>query len=361
MEKDKIEEKKIERLERWSRGEELGPVEAEIFPTNKCNLNCKYCSVPEDESESLTPEVLRKTVAKLLEMGVKEFSFSGGEPFLMKNDLLKVMEKIKQKKSYGRIITNGTVWNQTTAKKLVEIGWDEIQISIDGPDADTNDFTRGRGTFKKIKTLVEEFEKYKNKSRKGKPLLTANMVLHNKNWDKIIEMVEFVKETPFQNLQIQALFHDTQYSKKLKMGETEQQKFEDKISSALEALNGSSITTNLGEFKKPEFIEESDDISHLLNKSTQGKEDKFLKIPCYQPWYRMAIKEDGKTGPCSILAEKSDINIYNKNLKEIWRNEYKKIRKGMLEDEMAKECEKCCSENIFKNEDLRNELRRRIN
>lgn len=47
MKKEEIQKEKVNRVYKWLKGEEQDPVEVEIYPTYRCNLNCKYCSVPQ--------------------------------------------------------------------------------------------------------------------------------------------------------------------------------------------------------------------------------------------------------------------------------------------------------------------------
>lgn len=359
MNKNKIQEEKVERIYSWSQGEKEGPVEAEIFPTSGCNLRCVYCSVPEDNPTNLSKDRLRKTVDTLLSIGVKEFSFSGGEPFIRPDTMLEIMRMVKKGGARGCVISNGTLFTENIVEEIVDVGWDEVQISLDAPDAPTNDSTRGYGVFKKIVRSLEKFKECKRSAGSEKPQITVNMVLSETNWDKIVELIEFMNEMDCDSLLIQALFEDTPQCKNLKMKKSEQERFKELVKRADKLSKKYGISTNLEGFLDEEYIENSGDVTQLLEHSVDD-EGGFLNIPCYQPWYRIAIKEDGSVGPCGILADNGNLNINDNSIRDIWNNLYDKLREGMLKGNLSESCEKCCTENIFHNEFIRNELRERL-
>src|SRR5205809_5147246 len=76
-----------------------------------CNLTCTHCFVscgPGDDHHALMPrDEVRARVAEALPLGVKEFYFTGGEPFLHP-DLLDILEDTL---AYGpcTVLTNGTL------------------------------------------------------------------------------------------------------------------------------------------------------------------------------------------------------------------------------------------------------------
>lgn len=293
-------------------------------------------------------------------MDVEEFSFSGGEPLLNKKTLLKVMERIKRENIRGRVTTNGALFKSEDVKRIVEIGWDEVIISLDGPDAKINDYTRGQGTFRKIIKALELFDKHRSELGNEKPIITINMVLNTKNWNKLIEMVELMNSFSCDTLHLQALYSNTPACENLRMMEDEQNKFQPILEKARELSEKYGITSNLEKFKEKKYVEKASDIPGLLNLSIEDEMSKFLKIPCYQPWYRLTIREDGSVGPCAIIAEKGDINLEGRKIKDVWFGPLEKLRKGMLEGDLSEECEKCCSENIFHNEFIREELKEKL-
>lgn len=122
----------------------------------KCNLACDFClegSSPSDK-RLLTPkfEEAKPFIDEALTMGVEQFSFTGGEPFLAK-DIVKILDYASQFKPC-LVLTNGTeplikrmdALLELQAKRQYPVSF---RISIDSPDEHVHDTGRGEGNFAK--------------------------------------------------------------------------------------------------------------------------------------------------------------------------------------------------------------------
>ena len=119
-----------------------------------CNLTCHHCFIscsPQNDSfEFLTFEQVETALLESVEHGVREYYFTGGEPFLNK-ELVRMLKRTLQ---FGpaTVLTNGTVLKQAWLQELREAeessGFSlEFRVSIDGPTPEINDPVRGDGTF----------------------------------------------------------------------------------------------------------------------------------------------------------------------------------------------------------------------
>lgn len=131
-----------------------------------CNIACKHCfnnSSPANHTfEFITLEQCKPYIDEAVKLGVKEFYFTGGEPFANK-ELLQILELVLQ---FGpaTVLTNGMLIREDTAVKLKKISSGsiytlEFRISLDGYTEEMNDNIRGKDVFKKamngIKLLYE--------------------------------------------------------------------------------------------------------------------------------------------------------------------------------------------------------------
>jgi molybdenum cofactor biosynthesis enzyme MoaA len=119
-----------------------------------CNLECHHCFIscsPHNRSFGfLDLDSVRRRLEESVPLGVKEYYFTGGEPFLNR-DMVAILEWTLQ---YGpaTVLTNGTVFQDDW---LVRLGRAEaascysleFRVSIDGYTAEQNDGIRGPGTF----------------------------------------------------------------------------------------------------------------------------------------------------------------------------------------------------------------------
>lgn len=155
--------------------------------TNRCNLKCLHCYQERylgkglrcyrDEerfnNKELNFKELKSMISRLSELGVFSITISGGEPFIRKDilDFLSLVEKNKIR--IGTIITNGTLLTARIVNFLKKLKSNPyIIISLDGLE-ETNDYMRGKGSFRLITHSAELISKNNLK-------LLVNTVVHKK-------------------------------------------------------------------------------------------------------------------------------------------------------------------------------------
>lgn len=122
----------------------------------RCNLTCHHCFIschPQNDNFGyLTFADVKKQLIDSVKLGVKEYYFTGGEPFLNREMVPILIETLK----YGpaTVLTNGTVLKDEWLTALRDAESTslyalEFRVSIDGFSADMNDPIRGEGTFEK--------------------------------------------------------------------------------------------------------------------------------------------------------------------------------------------------------------------
>ena len=122
-----------------------------------CNLRCNHCFIscsPENDTVSMmTFEQFLPYLDEAVQIGVKEFYFTGGEPFA-NPDLLKILAATLQV-GPATVLTNATLFSPLVVKELASMRDGsifslELRVSMDGFSPETNDPIRGPGTFKRI-------------------------------------------------------------------------------------------------------------------------------------------------------------------------------------------------------------------
>ncbi|HXM26567.1 MAG TPA: radical SAM protein [Chthoniobacterales bacterium] len=122
-----------------------------------CNLRCNHCFIscsPENHTLGMmTLEQFLPHLQDAVRLGVKEFYFTGGEPFA-NPDLLKILEATLQV-GPATVLTNATLFSRQVVTQLISmrdasIYSLELRVSMDGFSPETNDPLRGPGTFKRI-------------------------------------------------------------------------------------------------------------------------------------------------------------------------------------------------------------------
>lgn len=118
-----------------------------------CNLSCDFClegSGPGDKRLELVKfDDVKPFIDESLTLGVEQFSFTGGEPFLAKQ-LIEILAYAAQFKPC-LVLTNGTDALQSRIKQvagLVDTKFPiSFRISIDSSDEEIHDKGRGKGNF----------------------------------------------------------------------------------------------------------------------------------------------------------------------------------------------------------------------
>lgn len=119
-----------------------------------CNLACTHCFVscgPGDRRhEILSREEVKARVDEALPLGVKEFYFTGGEPFLH----AELTAILSDTLAHGpcTVLTNGTLFTDHRVAELARLSEVsryslEIRVSLDSDRAAEHDRVRGPGSF----------------------------------------------------------------------------------------------------------------------------------------------------------------------------------------------------------------------
>ncbi|MFA5527440.1 MAG: radical SAM protein [Peptostreptococcales bacterium] len=129
-----------------------------IDPTAACNLKCTGCWAAEySKSDSLTYDVIDRVIQEGKEIGMYMYIFSGGEPLVRREDILKLCEKHND--CMFLAFTNGTFIDDKFAQECQRVGNITFAISVEGFEAET-DFRRGKGTYKKVMIAMDNLKKY---------------------------------------------------------------------------------------------------------------------------------------------------------------------------------------------------------
>jgi sulfatase maturation enzyme AslB (radical SAM superfamily) len=143
-----------------------------------CNLACRHCfnsSGPRAPwLKSLDPGIVRRYIAEAESLGVREFYFTGGEPFLHPEILPLIADALKVAPT--TVLTNGTLIDDALADDLARAAAAapyslEVRVSLDAATARENDAIRGRGSFAKALAAVRRLA-----ARDLYPIVTATEI-----------------------------------------------------------------------------------------------------------------------------------------------------------------------------------------
>jgi uncharacterized protein len=174
----------------------LTPSAVYFNPTERCNLNCTYCYLPEPmrrDGTQMSPnevwgalEILQEHFIATLPEGARpQVVFHGSEPLLAQEAIFQAIRGFGQIFRFG-IQTNATLIDEETIKFLRdnEVG---IGISLDGHTAEVGNSARrtwgGKGVFAQVEKNLESLADYEGFS------LICTVTSQNVSY--LVEMVEY--------------------------------------------------------------------------------------------------------------------------------------------------------------------------
>ena len=116
--------------------------------TYACNLECVHClsSSGRRDPRELTTDEAKAVLDELQALQVFYINIGGGEP-MIRRDFFELLEYSIGLGIGVKFSTNGAFIDAAKAKRLAEMDYLDIQISLDGTDALTNDAVRGDGSY----------------------------------------------------------------------------------------------------------------------------------------------------------------------------------------------------------------------
>jgi len=354
---DFLEFEKRRRIIHWLTGKRALPYKLIFYPTALCNSKCVFCPTPstiEKGGVNIKNELKEKEVFKIVEEGVKLkikewWITGGGEPFLS-NKTLPMIEEIKKldKTAYIMITTNGTLFTKEIIERLVEIGADRINFSLDGPTERIHDMLRNIKAFKKVIKAIKTLKKEKEKRKTDKPKIYINAILHSYNYDKLIQFVKVAKKIGCSGL----ILNELRVHPETKM-EVERIKLyldERKIKVAAQNyIKAKRLAQKLGIFfesNDKRIVEENSEIK--LNEVTNtnnltNEKERISKCYCFEPFLGMLIDSYGYVSPCCPLGGRfKELNIKNTSLEKIWFSKFfMELRESFAKGKSIEMCSLC--------------------
>jgi MoaA/NifB/PqqE/SkfB family radical SAM enzyme len=171
------------------------PFRGNIEITSHCNLRCPMCT--QGVLSELTYLHLNVDRLKPIEPALRaleHLSLVGlGETFVHPDH----REFIRRTKVHGvtlRVISNGILLDEDTARFLVETGLDELWISLDAVRPDTYRHIRGVDQFDRIVANIRRLNAIKAERGSAVPDLNMNFVARRSNIEQLPDFVRLAKD-----------------------------------------------------------------------------------------------------------------------------------------------------------------------
>lgn len=362
-----------ENLYRWEEDSFAPPAQISITPTNLCNLKCQSCwqrdkanhSNSHNKPMEIPEEKLYSIIREASELGVRCVELTGGgEPLVRKTATIQLIREIKNKSMIGWMTSNGTLFSLDIIKLMIELEWDKLTLSLDGPDSKTNDFLRPpAGTFEKVINVLDLFNEYKKLINKDTPEITFNVVVSKYNIDRLAEIIRLASQYRVRGVTFEPIKDLSSECKKLLVDfEKEYGRIMKELKKAQVVSSKNNIFTNIdGLILSPELIKYSGKfLNGIPAKNFNGGESKLLGVPCIEPWFHIYLEADGNVRPCCVSPGFNE-NIYSRSLRDIWFGEkFSSFRDAIISKNYPSFCNQCNANLICFSKEIQKLLKNKL-
>lgn len=303
-----------------------------IDVTNKCNLKCIMCRVHSNNETrvDMTVELYKKIAISTFPY-VKELWLSCAyEAFIVNN----VMEMFGFLKDSGipvsRLVTNGTLLNETNISGLINIGLGYIYISMEGAQKITYEKFRRGADFGATLSKIELLNSLKERFSSSSPEVCFMVTLMRSNIEELPQLVMLASRLRVREIAVKAVDVHAAGILDESLDNYKDQTIQC-ITEAKKLADESNIVLSL-----------TPELQDLLNmkEDLPQKENRIKRCNEVQPV--MYIFSDGKIKPCPLWRGSSFGDFNSQDFWQIWDStEFKKWRFDTASGNFREECVQC--------------------
>ncbi|WP_326952329.1 radical SAM protein [Amycolatopsis sp. NBC_01286] len=167
----------------------------QILLTERCNLRCRHCAVPAEDSPADHEVDIADWLAfvdVLAAGGLRSLVLSGGEALLRPEAVDVAIRALERGVEQTTLVTNGLIFRGAIPAKIADAqrrfpGFG-VHVSLDGCTAATHDWMRGRGTFRRTLRSLDRLREA------GGRTTGVHTVFHRGNVHEFDECAALAKE-----------------------------------------------------------------------------------------------------------------------------------------------------------------------
>jgi radical SAM protein with 4Fe4S-binding SPASM domain len=296
--------------------------------TKTCNLACIHCytdSYNKKYNEELTADEAKKVITDLARFKIPSLLFSGGEP-LMRKDIFELAQFAKENGIRPVLSTNGTLIDSAVAKKIKEVGFIYVGISLDGI-GEINDHFRGKiGAFN---NAIEGFRKLVNLDQR----VGLRLTLTKHNAGELDKIFDFIEKEKINRACFYHLVYSGRGKKSFDLTAEEIRSYVDTILKRTKEFTEKGLSIDIltvdnhvdGVYLYSKLLKEdprrAEDVYKLLKWNGGGLYSSGVGIGC--------IDNVGNVHPDQFWQHYTFGNVRTRKFSEIWLDENDKLMKGL--------------------------------
>jgi MoaA/NifB/PqqE/SkfB family radical SAM enzyme len=336
-----------------------GPYHVEIYPADRCNIDCFFCSTATIRgTDELPLPRFEELLGELVKAGTRAIRFAGGGEPLFHRRIKEILRAVASSGIRIENVTTNAVLLEGEVASLLMATCDEVTVSLNTGDAESyarmmrtpaRNFDR---VLKNVRALVE--------AKRGvgrRPSINLQFLIWRENYRDIPKMYELARDLDVDTILFSGLAYlspeqrmsDDDIAAMLRLYEdvirldefrriTNIGSFERDIHAGIEEMvkRLAAERARTGPFRRALNLLTRNDYSlaeklrHHLRMKREQKADRALEgfdEACVIGWYSMVVRSDGTVAPCCILQGKPLGNIFQQSIDEIWHGEpYQRFR-----------------------------------
>ncbi len=317
--------------------------------TLRCNLQCSMCTTCYDAPELSLAEI-KDIIDQTAAWGVEVFNPLGGEPF-MRGDVEEILGYAVRRGFYVTVTTNGTLITKKRAQAIAAIPSDRLHFnfSLDGREA-AHDAIRSEGMWRRA---IEGFERIREADAaagNARRKMLTNTILHARNLDDFVEVLEEQAALGFDGVQILNLFRQGEDvppgAAKLWFADVHMERLE---ALSVELAQRAQSQGPVG-YRIQNLPDQIRRIPAYYRDSLSA-----LEAPCWAGWKELYINADGQAIMCDgnlDFVKGGFGSIRSQTLQDLWSSPALRERRSVV-----KQCSTPCVQSCYLREDSDSALR----
>jgi MoaA/NifB/PqqE/SkfB family radical SAM enzyme len=319
------------------------PVCLYLETTNRCNLLCTTCPRTYEELEppaDMSWELFASIVDQVPNLQ-RAVLHGVGEPMLVKN-LAKMVRYLKDRGTYVLFNTNGTVLNDKNGRALIDVGLDELRVSLDAANAKSYLAVRGKDYFRRILRNVRAFRDLQEREGKDRPRVSAWLTGLKETIAELPEFVKVAANIGVKEVYLQRLVFFEEEA--IGLARPDQALYERmNREEAAQIEDAAALAKSLG------MTFSASGAASEPGMSLKRHGDGSPWSMCRRPWTVMYFTANGRALPCCIapFSQRGYENYTlgdatQQTLRDIWNGPaYASFREALLSDQPPAACANC--------------------
>jgi len=307
------------------------PVKLDIENVSRCNFRCTMCQVSEWEKGKRADDMSFASFKNLIDeqYGLVEIKLQGmGEPMIQGDDFFKMIRYARERHIWVRTVTNASLLHlNNNFKKIIDSDVNELQVSIDGADAEIFQAIRKGSVFTKVVENCKMLNEYCDQQGVFKTKMWT--VVQKQNRHQLRELVALASEMKFRSMVFSLNLSD--WGQNLWRDRNNAVTDEDVLStdSAMDLVDfGKSLGVSVAFW-------------NVTSKYNAKSPDRI----CPWPFERSYVSSDMRIVPCCMIANPDVLEINGDpkgGFTDVWHgDDYSNFRKSHLDAEIPRACQNC--------------------